>query len=277
MAWELSTTLDTDFCLRCLERALRLHGKPEIMNTYQGCQFTSKSWLNCLQIEGIAISMDGKGRWIDNVIVERFWRSIKYEDIYLKSYENPRELAKGVGTYIRRYNASRPHQSLDGQTPDEIYAGGAVESSLNRRQSLPLGKGLAATTGATGLNLTGATDWLKSGTTSCGGVVHRLMNGRKARHYKLYPAFHSQVTHLGAQVTPPHCPILRVSSKTLTKWRRHTNKCVGTERPSLWQKIIESTLKMPLVCFKIESMLMQTSRTTHRKYCSICITNSFPG
>jgi len=123
VAWELSTTLDTDFCLRCLDRALRLHGKPEIMNTDQGCQFTSESWLNRLKDKGITISMDGKGRWIDNVIVERFWRSIKYEDIYLKSYENPRELSKGIGAYIRRYNTVRPHQSLDGYTPEEVYAG----------------------------------------------------------------------------------------------------------------------------------------------------------
>ena len=121
VAWELSTTLDTDFCLRCMKRAIRLHGNPEIMNTDQGCQFTSENWLKSLKDKGIVVSMDSKGRWIDNVIVERFWRSIKYEDIYLKSYENPRELTKGVGAYIQRYNAVRPHQSLDGNTPDEVY------------------------------------------------------------------------------------------------------------------------------------------------------------
>jgi putative transposase len=122
VAWELSTTLDADFCLGCLDRALKMHGKPEIMNTDQGCQFTSIDWLNRLKDEDIVISMDGKGRWIDNVIVERFWRSIKYEDIYLKSYENPRELSKGISAYVQRYNAVRPHQSLDGKTPDEVYA-----------------------------------------------------------------------------------------------------------------------------------------------------------
>ena len=129
VAWDLSTTLDTVFCLRCLERAFRLHGKPEIMNTDQGCQFTSESWLNRLRDKGIVISMDGKGRWIDNVIVERFWRSIKYEDIYLKSYENPRKLSKGVDAYIRRYNAVRPHQSLDGHTPNEFYAGEQLKAA----------------------------------------------------------------------------------------------------------------------------------------------------
>ena len=81
VAWELSITLDTDFCLRCLKRAIRLHGNPEIMNTDQGCQFTSENWIKSLKDKGIVVSMDGKGRWIDNVIVERFWRSIKYEDI----------------------------------------------------------------------------------------------------------------------------------------------------------------------------------------------------
>jgi len=129
IAWELSTTLDTDFCLDCLEMAFRLHGKPEIMNTDQGYQFTSESWLNRLQVKGIAISMHGKGRWIDNVIVERFWRSIKYEDIYLKSYESPRELSKGVGAYILRYNTVRPHQSLNGHTPDEIYTEGQSKAA----------------------------------------------------------------------------------------------------------------------------------------------------
>ncbi len=121
VAWELSTTLDTDFCLRCLNRALKSHNKPKIMNTDQGCQFTSDLWLKRLKDEDIRISMDGKGRWVDNVIVERFWRSIKYEDIYLKSYENPRELSKGIKAYIQRYNAKRPHQSLDEHTPDEVY------------------------------------------------------------------------------------------------------------------------------------------------------------
>ena len=120
--WELSTTLDTAFCIRCLKRAIKTSGTPEIMNTDQGCQFTSDDWRVCLEDANIVISMDGKRRWIDNVVIERFWRSIKYEDIYLKSYENPRELEKGIGAYILRYNNFRPHQSLSDATPNEVYS-----------------------------------------------------------------------------------------------------------------------------------------------------------
>ena len=119
--WELSTTLDTEFCLRCLKRAVIKYGPPEIINTDQGCQFTSAKWTSKLEDHGIAISMDGKGRWIDNVIIERFWRTIKYEDIYLKSYETPRLLARGITSYVQRYNTLRPHHSLSDRTPDEVY------------------------------------------------------------------------------------------------------------------------------------------------------------
>ena len=122
IAWELSNTLDTAFCLKCLKRALKTSGAPEIMNTDQGCQFTSDEWIECLKAANITISMDGKRRWLDNVVIERFWRSIKYEDIYLKSYENPRELEKGIGVYILRYNNFRPHQSLSDATPNEVYS-----------------------------------------------------------------------------------------------------------------------------------------------------------
>lgn len=121
--WEVSTTLDTTFCVRCLKRALNDFGAPEIFNTDQGCQFTSEKWRDCLQDAGIVISMDGKGRWVDNVMIERFWRSIKYEDIYLKSYETPKLLMQGIAVYVLRYNATRPHASLDDKTPDEAYAG----------------------------------------------------------------------------------------------------------------------------------------------------------
>lgn len=118
--WELSTTLDTTFCLSNLKRAMRLYGSPEIFNADQGCQFTSEKWGNCLKSAGVTISMDGKGRWLDNVAIERFWRSIKYEDIYLKSYENPIELHKGIDSYMKRYNIDRPHQSLEYATPDDL-------------------------------------------------------------------------------------------------------------------------------------------------------------
>jgi putative transposase len=121
--WELSNTLDLSFCLDCLKRAIQHSGIPEIMNTDQGSQFTSEQWISFLKDKKIIISMDGKGRWLDNVAIERFWRSIKYEDIYLKSYETARDLARGVKSYIIRYNQYRPHQSLSEATPEEIYSG----------------------------------------------------------------------------------------------------------------------------------------------------------
>ena len=124
IAWKLSNTLDTSFCLETLNDAVNQSGVvPEFFNTDQGCQFTSDEWTGRLKEQGITISMDGKGRWLDNVIVERFWRSIKYEDIYLKSYETAWDLEIGIEDYIMRYNLYRPHQSLDNATPHEIYEG----------------------------------------------------------------------------------------------------------------------------------------------------------
>lgn len=96
IGWELSNTLDVGFCLKCLRRALRLYRSPQIINTDQGCHFTSEQWRECVQGAGIRMNMDGRGRWIDNVVIERFWRTIKYEDIYLKSYATPIELEKGI-------------------------------------------------------------------------------------------------------------------------------------------------------------------------------------
>jgi len=121
--WELSNTLDLSFCLDCLKRAIKHSGVPEIINTDQGSQFTSEQWVAFLKDNGITISMDGKGRWLDNVAIERFWRSIKYEDVYLKSYETARDLARGIKSYILRYNQYRPHRSLNEATPEEIYSG----------------------------------------------------------------------------------------------------------------------------------------------------------
>lgn len=121
--WELSNTLDHSFCLECLKRALKHSGTPEIMNTDQGCQFTSEQWISYLKDNDVIISMDGKGRWLDNVAIERFWRSIKYEDIYLKSYETARGLTRGIKSYMTRYNQYRPHRSLDEATPEERYLG----------------------------------------------------------------------------------------------------------------------------------------------------------
>jgi len=124
LAWELSNTLDTGFCLRTLNRAVELTGtRPEIFNTDQGSQFTSDEWIGRLKELEITISMDGKGRWLDNVVIERFWRSLKYEDVYLKSYKNGWELERGIEAYIMRYNLKRPHQSLESATPEEVYEG----------------------------------------------------------------------------------------------------------------------------------------------------------
>jgi putative transposase len=121
LSWRLSNTLDTDFCLEALEEALRRFGRPEIFNTDQGAQFTSEAFTGVLQNHGISISMDGKGRWVDNVFVERLWRSVKYEDVYLRAYETPAQLRRGLARYFDFYNARRRHSALDRRTPDAVY------------------------------------------------------------------------------------------------------------------------------------------------------------
>jgi putative transposase len=129
VAWEISNTLETEFCLRALRRAMEeAGGAPEIMNTDQGCQFTSDEWTGLLKRRGISISMDGKGAWRDNRMIERLWRSVKYEDVYLRSYEDGRALSAGLSQWICHYNYRRPHQHLGGATPEEIYraTGGQV-------------------------------------------------------------------------------------------------------------------------------------------------------
>jgi putative transposase len=122
LSWSISTTLDSHFCIDALDEALRHYGKPDIFNTDQGSQFTSKAFTDRLSTEGIRISMDGKGRASDNIIVERFWRSLKYEEVYLKEYESVVECRKSVQWYIDKYNNFRPHASLDGHTPSMAYA-----------------------------------------------------------------------------------------------------------------------------------------------------------
>jgi len=130
LSWRLSNTLEAAFCVDCLEEALRRHGKPEIFNSDQGAQFTSEAFTGVLTREGVAISMDGRGRAFDNIFVERLWRSAKHEDVYLKGYASMKELMSGLTEYFRFYNSERPHQSLGQQTPDEVYqtatGGGAV-------------------------------------------------------------------------------------------------------------------------------------------------------
>ncbi len=122
MAWKLSITLDVAFCIEALEEALAKHGKPEIFNTDQGSQFTSLAFTNLLKSQEIAISMDGKGAWRDNVFVERLWRTITYEEVYLRAYDSVCEARASLGRYIDGfYNTRRPHSSLDRQTPNEAY------------------------------------------------------------------------------------------------------------------------------------------------------------
>ena len=122
LAWEVSVTLDSAFCLAALEWALK-KGSPEIFNTDQGAQFTSLDFTKRLEESGITISMDGRGRAMDNIFVERLWRSVKYEEVYLKDYEKASEAAKNLGCYFVFYNLERPHQSLGYQTPAAIYSG----------------------------------------------------------------------------------------------------------------------------------------------------------
>ena len=123
LAWRLSNTLEVDFCLEALAEALS-QGKPEISNTDQGSQFTSQAFTGTLLERGIQISMDGKGRYLDNIFVERLWRSVKYEEVYLKAYQNGAEARKGIGAYLDFYNRERPHQALGYQTPGQVFEEG---------------------------------------------------------------------------------------------------------------------------------------------------------
>jgi putative transposase len=121
LAWRLSNTLDASFCTETLEEAILKYGIPDIFNTDQGSQFTSDAFIEILKRHDIDISMDGKGRWLDNAFVERLWRSVKYEDVYLKAYGSIAETRQGLGEYFEFYNCRRRHQSLDRRTPDNMY------------------------------------------------------------------------------------------------------------------------------------------------------------
>jgi putative transposase len=120
LAWKLSNTMDTDFCVAALEEALG-KGRPEIFNTDQGAQFTGEAFTGLLQEQGIQVSMDGKGRYQDNIFVERLWRSVKYEEVYLKAYQTVAEAQAGINAYLEFYNQQRPHQALGYRTPAEVY------------------------------------------------------------------------------------------------------------------------------------------------------------
>ena len=121
--WQLSITMEKEFCIEMLEIALMQNKKPEIINSDQGSQFTSNEWIKALTDSDIKVSMDGKGRCIDNILMERFWRSIKQEEIYIKPCDSAKEIRENIGKYINFYNQERPHQSLGYQTPDEVYFG----------------------------------------------------------------------------------------------------------------------------------------------------------
>ena len=121
LAWRLSNTLDCSFCTEALEEAIRKFGTPEIFNTDQGSQFTSGAFTGILESHHIAISMDGKGRWLDYAFIERLWWSVKYQDVYLKAYSSIAEARKGLSVYFEFYNSQRRHQSLDRRTPDDVY------------------------------------------------------------------------------------------------------------------------------------------------------------
>jgi len=138
LSWRLSVSLHADFCVEALEAALARHGKPEIFNTDQGAQFTSEAFTGVLQAAGITISMDGRGRCMDNVFIERLWRSLKYEEVYLKAYPTVAEAKAGIGSWVGFYNEQRLHQALGYSTPAHVFAGtvGAVDMTLRPRRSL---------------------------------------------------------------------------------------------------------------------------------------------
>jgi len=136
LSWRLSNTLDTQFCVEALKEAIFLYGTPDIFNTDQGSQFTSLLFTNTLKDHEIKISMDGKGRWMDNVFIERLWRSLKYECVYLHNFENGRQVKATIGNWIKHYNRDRPHSTFDGKTPHEVYIKNNINGELNPQTNL---------------------------------------------------------------------------------------------------------------------------------------------
>ena len=130
LAWRLSNTMDADFCVAALDEAMAGFGRPEIFNTDQGSQFTSLAFTGALKDAGIRISMDGRGRWMDNIFIERLWRSLKYECVYLNAFESGTEARTGIGRWVGYYNTDRPHSAFNGRTPDEVYATQETEEKL---------------------------------------------------------------------------------------------------------------------------------------------------
>ena len=140
LSWRISNTIDSSFCVDALNDALRLYGKPEIFNTDQGSQFTSDDFIQPLKDNDIQISMDGKGRWVDNVFVERLWRSLKWEEVYPKCYDTVFEAKAGISTWLNFYNQERLHQALDYKTPNEIYKNSLASASTITKGVLDLKK-----------------------------------------------------------------------------------------------------------------------------------------
>lgn len=134
LSWRLSNTMDRRFCVEALEEALMLHGKPEIFNTDQGSQFTSCDFTDVLKAHEIKISMDGKGRWMDNVFIERLWRSMKYECVYLNAFETGMQARTEIGAWMNFYNHQRPHSTFNGRTPDEVYNGMEFQKKPSEHQ-----------------------------------------------------------------------------------------------------------------------------------------------
>src|SRR5262249_13480945 len=151
LSWRLSNTLDGRFCLGALDEALAI-SRPEIFNTDQGSQFTAQEYTDHLEEAGIAVSRDGRGRALDNVFVERLWRSVKYEDIYIKDYEAVPELESGLAAYFRFYDEGRPHQSLGYRTPAEGYRAGLAEAESGHPRPFPTGREISSS----GLSILGA-------------------------------------------------------------------------------------------------------------------------
>jgi putative transposase len=141
LSWRLSNTLDSDFCVEALEDALR-KGRPEIFNTDQGAQFTGEEFIRLLESHGVKVSMDGKGSYTDNLFIERLWRTVKYEEIYLKAYQDGKDARVGIGEYLRFYNSERPHQALAYRTPAEVFT--------NSMESLSRGMIKSTSTGPSG-------------------------------------------------------------------------------------------------------------------------------
>ena len=163
LSWGLSNTQDTAWCLRVLSDALKNYGKPEIFNTDQGSQYTSNAFTALLAVNDIKISMDGVGRALDNVFIERFWRSVKYEDFYIREYKNLKELKAGISDYIKFYNKGRIHQSLDYEVPNEIYFSRASTRFASPKVVIPDDSWISSSRGMDKISMEKCVEIYKSG------------------------------------------------------------------------------------------------------------------